>query len=672
MKLFRGLRDEAVMRTLRTRNTVAGTESTEPNSPVEHNKLSSGKATSAGRKFKHLTLPHILRRNSKSNTNITAPDVPNTSSVITSPLEELLTFEQNLERNCLSAAGQQLIEREERLYGQISDELVQSTTEREEEEEQFTRDHKALLSQIDLAVKSSLSPDEDSLEALKSAVKAILQEEEQDRRWLKQVGKQPAWRPSECRLHHNTVLQSLVEERMDNAELPPEESNKLRSSLQRDVCGKGRRLQEDLLRVVKDVKGCYPEDMDICNFYGKMYHQAFSAGMRKIEEYGLVMDDCSYLLYWVNVAYPEILQNPELTKVINPEMLGKLLTEELTTPLENQCLTHKETEVQTLINKVLMVEEQAWMEGSVPELRDDCYFSPLAIDVIQFINAAVKSIETVLGATSKVQIIVCLLKDFLNSYKKFQEKVLKGSNNGNSRTVIMANLACVEQFRDYIVNKADIFPVDVKECCLSIVAEMKNIGYTSLTSPIHKDLKSQYSGLGTPVWLEKKKQVFEKLFEGINKHTQDLKGLIDSCHQELLSQLHLEVTVEYVRRLLKRKIKLRDKEMQEQAARSVCEDGQRLHKLFTEAGSREEWLSDILPKIAEVLKLQDISSIQLEIVTLSQAYPDLSEFQVSALLSLKSNLSASAVTRVKKTLLDNQDTTSSQDAPSFFSKVTTS
>uniref|UniRef100_A0A4W5QAV4 Tumor necrosis factor, alpha-induced protein 2b n=1 Tax=Hucho hucho TaxID=62062 RepID=A0A4W5QAV4_9TELE len=617
---------------MQTRSTVSETGSTEPNSK-----------TSAGRKFKPLTVPKILRWNSKSNTNITAPDVPNTSSVITAPLKELLTFEQNLERNRLSAAGQQLIEREERLYGLISEEGVQLTTEREKEEkEQLTRDHKALLSQIDLAVKSSLSSDEDSLEALKSAVKAILQEEEQDRRWLKQEGKQPAWRPSECRRHHNTVLQSLVEERMDNAELPPEESNKLRSSLQRDVCGKGRRLQEDLLRVVKDVKGCYPEDMDICNFYGKMYHQAFSAGMRKIEEYGLGMDDCSYLLYWVNVAYPESIV------------------------LLMPCF---QTEVQTLINKVLMVEEQAWMKGSVPELRDDCYFSPLAIDVIQFINAAVKSIETVWGNTSKVQIIVCLLKDFLNSYKEFQDKVLKGSNNSNSRIVIMANLACVEQFRDYIVNKADIFPVDVKECCLSIVAEMKNIGYTSLTSPIHKDLKSQYSGLGTPVWLEEKKQVFEKLFEGINKHTKELKGLTDSCHQELLSQLHLEVTVEYVRRLLKRKIKLRDKEMQEQAARLVCEDGQRLHKLFTEAGSREEWLSDILPKIAEVLKLQDISSIQLEIVTLSQAYPDLSEFQVSALLSLKSNLSASAVKRVKKTLLDNQDTSSSQDAPYFFSKT---
>ncbi|XP_071238171.1 tumor necrosis factor alpha-induced protein 2-like [Salvelinus alpinus] len=109
--------------------------------------------------------------------------------------------------------------------------------------------------------------------------------------------------------------------------------------------------------------------------------------------------------------------------------------------------------------------------------------------------------------------------------------------------------------------------------------------------------------------------------------------------------------------------------MQEQAARLVCEDGQRLNKLFTEAGSREEWLSDILARIAEVLKLQDISSIQLEIVTLSQAYPDLSDVQVTALLSLKSNLSASAVKRIKKTLLDIQNTTSSQDGPSFFSKV---
>ncbi|KAL0969013.1 hypothetical protein UPYG_G00221570 [Umbra pygmaea] len=655
MKLFKAF-------TPRNRSTSGPST---PESPVTHRV----KTTSAGKKVKVFTLPHILKRNVKHNTEITTQEVPNKPTVITLPPPELLTFEQNLQRNHLDVAGQQLIDKEEYLYGQVSEDVVQLTADRErEEKEQLTRDRKALLSHIDLAVKSSLSTNEDSLEALKSAVKAILREEEQDTRWLKQEGKQPPWRPSECTLHHNAVLQSLVEERMDNAELPPEDCNKLRSSLQRDVCGKGRRLQDDLLRVVKEVRSCYPENIDICNLYGKLYHQAFSTAMRKIAEYGLGMADCSYLLYWVNVAYPEILQNPEL-KAINPETWGKLLSSELITPLEEQFVTHQETEMQTLLNKMLKLEEQAWVEGSEPLLRDNCYFSPLAIDIIQFINNAVKSIETVLKDTYKVQVIVSLLKDFLISYKKFQEKVLKGFNHRNSRPVIAANLYCVEQFRKYIVNKASIFPLDIKECCLSIVADMKHCGYTYLTSFIHKDLKSQYRCLGTPVWLDKEKHVFGNLLEGIKKHTQDLNGLTESCHQELIGQLHLEVTVEYVRRLLRRKIKLRDKEMQEQAAMSVREDSQRLHKLFIEAGSREEWLIDILPKIAEVLKLQDISSIQLEIVTLSQTYPDLSDCQVSALLSLKSNLSASAVKKVKKSLQDNKEAIHSQETPSFFSKV---
>ncbi|KAJ7991077.1 hypothetical protein DPEC_G00293500, partial [Dallia pectoralis] len=535
------------MRTLRTRASPE-TRPTKPESPVEHKETK----TSAGGMFKGFSLPRFLKHKSKCDTSITAPDVSN-SVVITSPPQDVLTFEQNLQKNHLDVASQQLINREEFLYGQVSEEVARLSTEREKEKEQLSRDHRDLLSQIDLAVKSSLSPDRDNLEALMSAVKAIQQEEEQDRRWMNREVAHPAWRPSECRRHHNAVLASMVEERMDSAELPPGEGAVLQCSVQRDVCGKGRRLQDDLLRVVREVKFCYPSDMNISNLYGKMYHEAFSTEMTKIVEYGLGIADCSYLLYWVNVAYPEILENPELKGEINSEAFGKLMSLELTTPLEEQYLSHQETEVQTLLNKMLKVVEEDWREGCAPELRDNCYFCPLAIDVIQCVNGAVKSVTTVLEDTSQVQVIACLLKDFLNSFKQFQEKVIKGTNQKNSRTVIMANLACVEQFRDYIVNKADIFPLDVKECCLTIVADLKNSGYTFLTSPIHKDLRPQYRALGTPVWLEKK-HVFETLFEGISKHTQDLKGLTDTCHQELLNQLHVEVTVEYVRRLLKRKI----------------------------------------------------------------------------------------------------------------------
>lgn len=50
-----------------------------------------------------------------------------------------------------------------------------------------------------------------------------------------------------------------------------------------------------------------------------------------------------------------------------------------------------------------------------------------------------------------------------------------------------------------------------------------------------------------------------------------------------MGQLQLDVTVEYVKRLLKGKVKLKNKEMQEKAARTVSENGEGLHNLFVKA-----------------------------------------------------------------------------------------
>ena len=49
--------------------------------------------------------------------------------------------------------------------------------------------------------------------------------------------------------------------------------------------------------------------------------------------------------------------------------------------------------------------------------------------------------------------------------------------------------------------------------------------------------------------------------------------------------LHEEVLVEYVRRMMKRKIKLKHKQQQEEAAAALCDDGQKIHTLFTDAVS---------------------------------------------------------------------------------------
>lgn len=152
-------------------------------------------------------------------------------------------------------------------------------------------------------VELSLSPEELKMEVLMSAVKAIALEDEQDKRWKQRTETAPAWRPGGWRSLHDGTLRSLVERRMDSPSTPTSSSVKL-SSVQEDITSMAMQLKEDLLLVANAVKDCYPPEMDICNFYATLYHQTFSARLRKIAEFGLEDKDCMSVLQWVNDYYP--------------------------------------------------------------------------------------------------------------------------------------------------------------------------------------------------------------------------------------------------------------------------------------------------------------------------------------------------------------------------------
>lgn len=213
------------------------------------------------------------------------------------------TFEQTLQDLCLSDASQLLIDTEDGLFLDITKAGLLQTWE--DEVNQLYVNHKALEDHILQVLSCSLSPQDVRCDALTSAVKAVCQEEEQDRRWANRRPSPPRWRPSGCRSRHDSALRALVEQRLDNPSAPPPAEQLRRSSVQADVCGMARQLKDDLLTVVEKVKGCYPPDMDICNFYAKLYHQALSTRLRKITDFGLGDQDCTFLLRLVNEFYPE-------------------------------------------------------------------------------------------------------------------------------------------------------------------------------------------------------------------------------------------------------------------------------------------------------------------------------------------------------------------------------
>lgn len=56
--------------------------------------------------------------------------------------------------------------------------------------------------------------------------------------------------------------------------------------------------------------------------------------------------------------------------------------------------------------------------------------------------------------------------------------------------------------------------------------------------------------------------------------------------QKLMGQMHQEVTAEYVRRLLKGELKLKDKALQLKACENVTQDAENLHHVFVAMVSR--------------------------------------------------------------------------------------
>ncbi|XP_031729063.1 tumor necrosis factor alpha-induced protein 2 isoform X1 [Anarrhichthys ocellatus] len=598
------------------------------------------------------------------------PGVNNTSTTDghPSPTEEerpptvILTFEQNLEAKRLCEAGQQLLEREERLFGEIKE--SEALKHHEEEVSKLAAERRALEGLVLQTLILSLGLEEVGSEALTSAVKAVQQEEDQDQQWTRRDWTAPAWRPCGWKMLHDSTLRSLVEERMDNPSTPPADQTG-QSSIQVDIRTMGGQLKEDLLHVVNVVKSCYPPESGICDFYAGLYHRTFSARLRKITDFGLGDKDCTCLLLWVNKHYPQILQKPELVGEIDVEALGKLLPEELLKPLEDQYLSKQQEDLTTYIHRVLEKAKQKWNEGEEPTREDGCFVSPVSYDIIQFINGMVTSAEKVVGDLQKAQEITCQLKDLMQRFKIFQNDVIK-QNKLNSRPAVKANLGCIEQFRDVLNKKRHLFIEDVRKNCLHVLTDMKQSAHAYLLKPVHEVLKPEYRKLGTSDWLNN--NLFEKLLAGIEKELQDLQGSMESCHQELVVQLHKEVTAEYVKRLLKG-VKLRTREQQLKAYVTVRDNAENLYHLFLKMGSEEVWLKDILTKIAEVLKLQDVPAIQMQVASLGSKYPDLSEKHVSALLKLKTNLSKANRNTIKDILSDTRGQRSEAAERSFFSDV---
>ncbi|XP_037541913.1 tumor necrosis factor alpha-induced protein 2a [Nematolebias whitei] len=564
----------------------------------------------------------------------------------------------------LEEISRRLILREEELFSR--------DVHSEVEKDQLQRDFEELRIQIWITIHSTFtSLTSRDLEVLRSAILSIQQQEEQDLRWKDCPKDQvPVWRPQGWLRTHNQLLQKMVESRLSQAaEENSTETDPLSSAVKKQVCRMGKRAKDDLLTVVKMVKDCYPAKVDILNIYAGLYHQTFSVRLAGLTSSELEIKDCSYVLFWVNHYYPrEILNHKELDGLIKTACLGSLLLQDDLNRLEEQYLTHREEQVKLWLSTALKKEQEGWLSGNTPEVMDSYYFSPLAIDVIQVINSSLTEFNHTIHDQNKAQRLTVQLENFLCSYKKCLEELVKG-NHSNVRSVVKAQLACEQQLSDYITRQTGSLSEEQQRRCLDSLSAMRDCGYRCFTCPLHDQTKARLSPLWTSVWVDGSLPVVDSLLDFLNQQLVDLSDLKPACRQSLLCVLYQNVVLQYVKKMMKTRSKSR--EQQVAGAQRMIEDAQKMDKFFTEEGCSEtSWLHVMLCGLAEIIRLQDPASIQLEFVNLARTFPDLSGPHVSALLSIKNGLSSADVRSIRLSVEENRllDVSTNQ-SPQFFSRV---
>ena len=124
----------------------------------------------------------------------------------------------------------------------------------------------------------------------------------------------PVWRPVECLKTHGELLAAMVESRLNSA--APVDSGSggggggggattLSSEAKKELCGLGKRLQEDLLVVASKVPPCYPAEWGVPELLAGLYHRGFGRRLSALGRTPLGVEDCSYLLFWLNDYYPK-------------------------------------------------------------------------------------------------------------------------------------------------------------------------------------------------------------------------------------------------------------------------------------------------------------------------------------------------------------------------------
>ncbi|NWV16867.1 EX3L2 protein, partial [Origma solitaria] len=335
----------------------------------------------------------------------------------------------------------------------------------------------------------------------------------------------------------------------------------------------------------------------------------------------------------------EVLGHPEVGGLLRAQALGPLLPPETQRDLESSCIAAVKAKVEVAVAQELQLSEDTWPEDVTSQDMEE----GLATRVTGLLRAHVDRAPQVTPEFGRemAHSLLGVLVAFLHSFQRKVERFLEGPgdvppvDSAPGRAMALAN--CCPPFRAFTERLAQFGHPESEEPRRQAHAALDRVtrvcGHV-LTRHLFEDLKPHFGKLMKRKWLTSS-DAFDAIVMLITAFAQTLRPLHPEPHQVLVSELHRRVLIEYVRPLLQGRLVCASAKARARVAARLGDEARQLRELFTRLDSASPWLDSVVPRLRELLVLEDTAALQMEVGALARDFPDVRRRHVAALLDAR-------------------------------------
>ncbi|NXU30493.1 EX3L2 protein, partial [Thalassarche chlororhynchos] len=403
------------------------------------------------------------------------------------------------------------------------------------------------------------------------------------------------------------------------------------------------RLVGDLGAVRCHVAPAYPPEYGAFGVYAHGYHRALAQQLGALAQRPLAVPDLYLLLDWHSNTYPrEVLGHPEVGALLQAQALGPLLPPETQRGLESSCIAAVKAKVEVAVAQELQLSEDTWAEeASSQELQEGLATRVIGVRAWRPLGTCTRgpprSVPWAhpLGTQGSVTRAGAL--SFQRKVERFLEAPGEATppDGATGRAIALVN--CCPPFRTFAERLAQFGHPESEEPRRQAHAALDKVTRLCnhvLTQHLFEDLKPYFNKLMKRKWLTSS-DAFDTIVMLITSFTQKLRPLHPEPYQVLVSEVHRRVLIEYVRPLLQVRLVCTSAKMRARVAARLGDEARQLRELFSRLDSASPWLDSVVPRLRELLVLEDTAALQMEVGVLVRDFPDVRRKHVAAVLDVR-------------------------------------